>query len=223
MNDGLLGMANAPVRNVGISRTLTFNWSYGYTFYWLCPKGVESVIVEIFGSGGGGGGGYASFAYGGGGGGGGYLYRQVRVNPGTTYTVICGASGAAGSNGAGGTGGVSSFGYGQMSDYPYVTGGVGGGHGQVATWAGGAGGIAYNGDVMQNGTQGESGGVGNETYPGTGKGGYNPYIGIQAPFYLELICSVGGNGGLKTPGTSGAVAAAAGEKGRMLLHFLIPT
>lgn len=69
------------------------------TFDWLCPPGVTSIAVEVWGGGGAGGGAFidgGSANAGGGGGGGGAYARldSVPVTPGNTYTITIPAAAA---------------------------------------------------------------------------------------------------------------------------------
>jgi hypothetical protein len=73
---------------------------------WVCPAGVNAVLVYGAGGGGAGGGGIANATQGGAGGGGGSWegVQLVPVTPGTSYSITIGAGGTSG--GASTTGGV---------------------------------------------------------------------------------------------------------------------
>ena len=113
------------------------------TFQWTAPDGVTSVCAVCVG--GGGGGGSTGDGTGGGGGGGLGWKNNIAVTPGTTYTVIVGAGGAAGS----GNGGQSYF---IASTLVAGNGGLGGSSG--SSGVGGAGG-GYVGDGGGNGGVGD--------------------------------------------------------------------
>jgi hypothetical protein len=77
---------------------------------WLCPAGVASVDVEVWGAGAGGGGSTSSSVGGGGGGGGAYSKKTaITVTPGATYAVMVGAAGVGSPGGDGTDGGDSYF------------------------------------------------------------------------------------------------------------------
>lgn len=92
-------------RAKGRPRTLAIE-AFTATGTWTCPRGVESVLVHLWGGGAGGGGGATSNTatntyFCGGGGGGGALPALVPVatTPGQTYDVTIGGGGAAGGAG----------------------------------------------------------------------------------------------------------------------------
>ncbi|MES2389785.1 MAG: hypothetical protein V4543_17410, partial [Bacteroidota bacterium] len=93
------------------------NYTTPGTYNWICPNGVTSVDVKVWGGGGGGGGAHGNTAVsraGGGGGSGSYAaHSTLTVVPGTTYTIVVGALGAgsptgASASGNGSDGGASS-------------------------------------------------------------------------------------------------------------------
>ena len=110
---------------------------------WVCPSGVDSIEVEIYGASGGGGGGAFSVAQpsaigcigngrGGTGGKGGYMKQKIAVQSGSNYSITIGAGGTGGASstisciatingGNGGSGGVTSF-----NNQLTVNGGTGG-------------------------------------------------------------------------------------------------
>ena len=75
-----------PLTSFGATTTVTQTTAGTYT--WLCPPGVTSLQVELWGSGGNGGTRSTT-----GGGGGAYAKKSaLTVSPGTTYTYIIGAA-----------------------------------------------------------------------------------------------------------------------------------
>ncbi|MEI6821055.1 MAG: LamG-like jellyroll fold domain-containing protein, partial [Bacteroidota bacterium] len=188
---------------VGSSTTTGF---YSATGTWICPAGVTSVNVYLWGGGGGGGswgGGIpTTYANGGGGGGGACsVNTNVTVVPGTSYTVTVGSGGAAGSGtAAGATGGASSVaatgfttltaaggtGGAKASNTANAAGGTGGTTGTGTVHAGGNGSIGY----YSTGYTGNGGGAGGSS----GIGGIGP----------DQSCSAFTNGGSGVyPGGSG--------------------
>lgn len=152
------------------------------TNQFVVPAGISRIMVEVWG-GGGGGGSAPSESHGAGGGGGGYGKGVFGVAPGTGYTVVVGAGGAASV-----AGGATSFGNlisatggaGGSNSLSVGTGGLGGtssaainitgGVGQCSmTLGGNGGGSAGNGGSGGNGDSGS--GAGNGLAPGGGSGG----------------------------------------------------
>lgn len=117
------------------------------THYWVCPAGVTSVRVKVYGGGGGGGGGGSTANGSGdgfGGGGGEYAERSVTVVPGTEYQALVGGGGAGGTGGDadadGDDGSETSF-FDAFTTFITAKGGIGGGDSiGGAVGAGGAGG-----------------------------------------------------------------------------------
>lgn len=163
------------------------------TTTWMAPAGATSVWVLAVAGGGGGG-----SNRGGGGGAGGLVENTAfTVVPGTSYTVVVGASGGAGTAAgvAATNGGDSKFG----SIFAY-----GGGAGQGATSGGGSGGGsggALSGDSGETGTPGFLGVVGQGHDAGT-SGNYN--ASYRAASGGGGAGAVGGNGSGSTPGSGGA-------------------
>lgn len=168
----------------------------GGVFY--VPPGVYSLYVEAVGGGGAGSNCLAPTAVfdvsGGGGGAGGFANGFYAVTPGQPISYTVGAGGAASSQGPGlGT----SFG-----DFVVCTGGLGSSFSHQGTSAGGTGGTATGGTIMNisggNGTDGShippSGGV---SYIGPGNGGTSFY----------------GQGGTSANGSSGNSGTAPGSGG----------
>lgn len=158
------------------------------THTWVCPLNVYSVDVVCVGGGGSGG---NNSAGGGGGGGGGLGYKNsISVTPGTSYTVVVGAGGAARVSApqAGEVGGDSYF----ISTITVKGGGGSGG--------GSANGVsATGGDYFPLGGNGGNGGVDNNA--GGGGGGAGGYSGS------------GGNGGTGYGGSGLAGTGGAGGGG----------
>ena len=100
---------------------------------WPCPAGVFQVLAEVWAGGGSGAGG-ESGPYGSAGGGGQYQNAYVNVTPGTYYTLVVGAGGAAVTSAAGNPGTLSSF----TGDSGTVTAQPG--HGGTLSWSSSAGG-----------------------------------------------------------------------------------
>ncbi len=209
-------------------------WSAPGTYSWVCPPGVTTVKVDVWG-GGGAGGGAASVlgtSVGAGGGGGGCATSLlVAVTPGTTYSVVVGAGGAGLVNGTGADGAASSFSAGGI-----IAQGGKGGRVDAATGAGGS--ATFTGGAGSTGLAG--------TYSGAGGGaGGTTAIGLPA------LLSVGGVGGLLGGGSgangrtnngngvagnapggggsggysnffNGAKSGGAGGAGQVTLTYLIP-
>ena len=117
----------------------------------VVPAGVDTITVELVGSGGNG-----AFNGGGGGGGGGYARRTSAVSPGTTYSIVVGAGGSGLGTIVGGLGVLANAGAnGTTVGNPNLGGG-------------GAGGTAMGGQVNRTGG---AGGGGYYTYFGGGGGG----------------------------------------------------
>lgn len=170
------------------------------TFSWVCPAGLTEVDVEAFG-GGGGGGNQTALQGGGGGGGGAYAARgSIPVTPGTVYTFVVGAGGAAISDGASST-------FTGDSGVQVVAGG--GSHGLTGSTHG-AGGAAASctGDFAR------SGGNGGDGVSGTafaGGGGASGNISAAGADGSQPTGGVGANGG--GSGGSGSDANLDGNPG----------
>ena len=183
------------------------------TYYWTCPAGVTSVSVVCIGAGGTGG------AYGGSGGSLAYK-NNISVSPGTTYTIIVGAtnsgnysspynfpagdSSAFGTVAKGGIGGYSGYAAGTFqsigSNYD------GGGRGGLASADFYQGGIGYK-DGAGGGAGGYSGDGGNAG-KGDCSGSTSIYDSKRAP-----TAGSGGGGGGGTPGNSSSNAGGGGGTG----------
>jgi hypothetical protein len=151
----------------GLARAELITNVYESSDTWLCPEGVATVRVEVWGGGGGGGAAYRtnSSSYGGGGGGGAYARLDAfTVTPGSNYVFVVGAGGGGGTTGEGaaGNGGATYF---IDPAVLHANGGSGGGNANSGTAprpAGGAGGAAgTTGDAMF------AGGSGGTTTSGT--------------------------------------------------------
>jgi hypothetical protein len=131
---------------------------------WVCPKGVTSVKVKLWGGGGAGGGLTTdnTICRGGGGAGGQYAEKTVSVTEDTSYTVTVGAGGT-GSTGNGTNGGDSSF------ESSVIAKGGAGGKSYENGAAGGAGSTTGGvGDIVRRGGSGSNGGT--SLYGGAGGG-----------------------------------------------------
>ena len=211
------------------------------SYTWVCPQGVTSVNVQVWG--GGGGGGYAittTHAAGGGGGGGAFArHTAIPVTPGATYTLSVGNKGANGSNSPtnvgtiAGAGGTTSFIQAATSSSVAVTllsapGGSPGGSVTTATGgAGGAGGLLTNctgpsGFTRYSGGNGAtgfgtsggwSGGGGGSA--GTSAPGYNGGNTNTAPIAQAVTGGVAGATAMgSSTGTSGLAGGAGGSGGK---------
>lgn len=157
---------------------------------WVCPAGVKSVNVRLFGGG-------AAGNNQGGGGGGHMAYKALTVTPGTTYPITIGKGGDRDSA----AGGVTSFGtLLSASGGSGINGGTGGGScnndiaGGTGSYGGGGGGCGGN-SIYSYGSNGGAGG----TYGGGGGGGC-AYSTADGP---------AGSGGAK--GTYGGAGGAGGN------------
>jgi len=151
------------------------------TTTWVCPAGVYSVVVEMWGSGGGGGGGGSvgsgtgtcpppggtgtgGSSGGGTGGGGGYIRDVISVTPGVSYTIRIGAGGAGGAINANGvTGGITDIKQ-ASTTLVAISGGTGGAKGNAtsgtcttAGGVGGTGGVVTGAGLKRNGRTGYNG------------------------------------------------------------------
>lgn len=136
---------------------------------WVCPKGVTSVKVKLWGGGGAGGGLTTdnTICRGGGGAGGQYAEKTISVTEDTSYTVTVGAGGVGGT-GTGGNGGDSSF------ESSVIAKGGAGGKSYEAGAAGGAGSTSGGvGDTVRAGGSGSNGGTSLYGGAGGGAGGTN--------------------------------------------------
>jgi hypothetical protein len=168
---------------------------------WVCPAGVTSVQVEVWGGGGGGGSATRATgsAYGGGGGGGAYArLNSYAVTEGNSYIYIVGAGGAGGIGGSGtaANGGATYF---INTSTLHANGGSGGGNADTTVNArppGGAGGaVGVTGDAQY---AGGNGGTQVTTTAYGGQGGGSGGI------------SSAGNSGTNSQTTGGEVAAVLG-------------
>lgn len=153
---------------------------------WLCPAGVTSVTVEVWGGGGGGG-----YDGGGAGGGGAYASAVLTVVPGAIYILQVGAAGQPGSQSQNSTAGGSSAFYGQSA-----TVSAGGGARGTRTTAGAAGAGTYSGGAGGTGITGFAGG-------GGGSSGAPGYAGVAG------TSATRGTG----PGAGGIAPAGGGDGG----------
>jgi len=209
------------------------------SFTFTVPQGVTSIIVECIGGGGKGGnatgfGFRAQFAVAGGGAGGSYAKKTISTTPGTSYTVVVGAS----QNGSGAlrglTGNPSYFASG-VTNLVYAPGGQGGGHQEnerdyVAVGKAGYGSTSGSiGDVLYRG--GNGGGNIPEsvngiflsppkfpciiTYSGPGGGG----AGFTGPGGDANICTSINGGTGNSPGGNGGNGVYPGNPGNIGLTY----
>lgn len=190
--------------------------SFDTTSSWVCPDGVYSIKVEVWGGGGGGGGnikgGLGSVTSGdghGGGGGGAYASNyQVPVTPGVTYTITVGAAGAAPAfdsgttENPGGDGGDSTF-VGDAGTTVSADGGKGG-SGQTA----GAGGLASASTGLSTANGGSGGSGDPDSCGGAGGGEAGGPEGAGDPG----DSSIAGNN-VGRPGGSGVTSGGDGGNG----------
>ncbi|HLF52296.1 glycine-rich domain-containing protein, partial [Flavobacterium sp.] len=181
----LSGKANA--------QTTTETFSTSGT--WICPAGVTSATVKVWGGGGSGGGSSANNNGGSGGGGGGYSTKTFAVLPGQTITYTIGTGGTAGAVGADGNTGLPTT----LTHAPSTTSitANGGAKGIANGGAFGTGGTAIGGTTNTSGSDGAVGG----SAPG-GNGGN----GGNAP-------STGGSGQTNNNGSSGIIPGGGGGGG----------
>jgi hypothetical protein len=180
----------------GQTQTFTSNGTF------TVPVGVNSIVVECWGSGGGGGSsntnGGGSRA-GGGGGGGGYSYLVIAVTPGNTYNIVVGTGGAGGNNGNGANGSSSTF----NATTVVANGGRGGGQG--GNGALGAGAVAGTGSTVYTGGNGAAGVNGTGSGGGGGGAGSTGNGGNASGMTAGTGTSTnGGNGGAGRSGASSA-------------------
>ncbi|MFN6037614.1 MAG: PKD-like domain-containing protein, partial [Bacteroidota bacterium] len=164
---------------------------------WICPTGITSINISLYGAGGGGGGASTGNRVGAGGGGGGFTSLSgISVTPGNSYAITVGAGGAGGSNaGTAGANGGTSNAFGLAA-----SGGSGGGGMSTGTLpTGGVGGAGNGGSVFRNG--------GNGAAPTAGTGSAGGGGGCAG------ITSTGSNGGVPTGGVGGGGLAGNGGNG----------
>lgn len=209
------------------------------TYNWVCPPGVTTVQVELWGAGGTGGPSTGTASGAGGGAGGQYAIKQVTVIPGNTYAVVVPAASTAATsavvNGAdatfaattvvakGGPGGAAATGATSAGGAGSTTGGVGdtvfaGGNGATgvsSTSSGGGGSGAGSTGTGNNGAAG-TGGAAKASNGGAGGNGVT----------TANTRNAGGNYG---GGGSGALSSSAtdraggnGGQGLAILTFTLP-
>lgn len=178
------------------------------SFTFTVPQGVTSIIVECIGGGGKGGkatgfGFLANFAVAGGGAGGSYAKKTISTTPGTSYTVIVGASQNNYSGSRGADGNPSYFASG-MTNLVYAQGGQGGGNqenqkGYVAIGKAGYGSTANSiGDILYRG------GNGGGNTPDSINGIFvDPYAG-KPGVYCNVLTDFSGVNAYSGPGGGGA-------------------
>jgi len=179
------------------------------TTTWTAPEGVRSICVVCVG---GGGGGSASGGSGGAGGGGGGLgwKNNITVNPGQSYTVAIGSSGARGIS-IGSDGGDSYFistgtvaGFGGRGATSATVGGTGG---SFVGDGGGSGGNSTTSSTSSasagGGAGGYSGNGGNANLDATGSPGSGGGGGAGGGGGSQDAAGAGGGVGILGEGTSG--------------------
>ncbi len=145
--------------------TQTSTFSTPGTYTWVCPAGVNTINVDLYGAGGGGGYGGTSNGQGGGGGGGFSSRASIPVSCGVSYTIIVGTGGTGGTaTVAAGSGSLTSATFGAI--VVTASGGSGGNNYSIGG-AGGAGGIGSGGTTNRIGG---NGGTGNASGSGGGGG-----------------------------------------------------
>jgi hypothetical protein len=200
--DGSIWQAviNKQILNSNISSNQMTRIGFSYSTNWVCPSGVNQIIVELWGGAGGGGisgGSSASPVRGGSGGNGGYNKATIQVSPGSVYSIVIGEGGAAATSMF--SGGNSRNG--QPSTFNNIL---------IADF--GRGGSNYNASAS-GGIDGASGSVVNYDYQTRD---YN--LGTILPSnYLSPqpgCCTRGGN-----PGDFGSYRPQAGESGHCVISF----
>lgn len=172
---------------------------------WVCPVGVSTVLVELWGGGGGGGGNAVASDGGGGGAAGGYgSVAAYAVTAGNTYTFFVGTGGPGVTSAAGTNGGVTWW---RDATTFQVPGGPGGKVVAAGSPGGTTAGVATSDasfvgsfDVKKSGGTGGAG-VNNNSGGGGGGGGSSGDTGS------------GGAGGTGTAGTGGAGGTAGTTNG----------
>jgi hypothetical protein len=185
------------IANVIILQAQTSFFTGPGTHTWICPSGVNTVIIECWGAGGGGSGSPATRNLkGGGGGGGAYSRSTISVVPGQTYNLYVGrgllesdgenssfnnntvlaAGGKRGLNGTNGNNGIAGLG-GSISncigDIKYK-----GGDGQQIFGGGGAGSNGAGGNAS-----GTTPGLGTAVGGGDGAAGSGSGVGLDGNIY----------------------------------------
>ena len=193
---------------------------------WVCPSGIDTIQLEIYGASGGGGGGAFSInatgcvgsGKGGNGGKGGYFLGLVAVQPGNSYSINIGAGGTAGvsgsitcvgvsNGGSGGNAGTTSF-----NNQISVSGGTGGQGGACSY-------VAQNGidGPVTNYVTGQSNFT-SSSYP-------TSFTNYLYGVYNRPITLLGGNGnnGNLNPGLCNACnncyPGIAGNKGLIIIRY----
>ena len=192
------------------------------------------ILVVGGGGGGGGSGAYGGYGAAGGGGAGAYVATSSVALAVGDYSVTIGAGGTGGgSQGAGGTGGTSSFTYNSTTISAEgggnAQGAGGGGAGQSRTQASGGGGSGYpTGNGGTGGTHGNDGAKGENGGSGGGGGGSGGNASSSISEHSQtggigtanvwadggsITYTIGGGGGFRSSGGTGAVGATGGSGG----------
>lgn len=218
---------------------ITETWTTAQTVNWVCPQGVTSVVVELWGGGGGAGGNVVVFGSAPGGGGGAYSKKTVSVSYGNTYQIIIGSGGAGAPNSSfptagqsgqnsvfgsslvvavGGSGGayLSNYGIGGQSSLCVGDITYSGGNGSDRPneyYGGGGGGSAGTGSNGNN----ASGYIGATAVIGGGSGGN---AGVGDPLYiLPGVAGSPGGGGGGAGATSLGPGGGSGADGKAVLTY----
>jgi len=215
---GATGLTGATGTAASSSSGIRIGFSASTT--WVCPTGVTSITVELWGAGGGSGWHYFLCAFssareGGNGGSGGYNAATYTVIPGNSYVIQIGQGGALGApvnqscgyctgstKASGGTNGLD----GGSSSFDGILMAPGGGGGFSAT-------------ASANGANGINGSVTNYNYPVTN---YGTRTFIPSNFLTPVpgCCSIGGLGPGNYPcGGQYNLSSCVGEKGYCVISY----
>jgi hypothetical protein len=200
--------------------------AFSFSTIWVCPAGVFSLLVQVYGAGGGGGGyngNCAGVGAGGSGGAGGYSNQIINVVPGNSYAITIGTGGTPGNScsNCGGSPGTN----GSSSSFNGIVNAAGGdaGQGQPFNPCGINGTSGNNAAVIDNVVQipGENSNYSPQSYLlSAACPSANSQINA-APITITHKLGVygldGGCGGSATPGN--AHFAGTGMKGLIVLYF----
>ena len=95
---GNVNFAGYPLSTLAVAKLVNggiVSFPAAGTYYWTCPTGITQVELTLTAGGGSGSANMISLTYANGGGGGGSIRSIVPVTPGTTYSIVIGAGGAA--------------------------------------------------------------------------------------------------------------------------------
>ena len=193
----------------------THNYTTPDSYTFTVPKGVYSIIAEVWGAGGGGGGSSSNNSGGSGGGGGGYSSGNIDVTPGQSITLVVGAGGVGGAagNNPGADGGFSRLTAGAVT---LQANGGKGGQGNKGTH--GSGGTATGGTINTTGANGTTGGISGGN-GGNGANGGNGGTGSTNANGGNGNAPGGGGGGGEKNGSTNR-AGGAGGAGRVIISWI---